>query len=214
MCASYGLGGGARSEEEAEALGLDPLDTREGRATIAEWFREYGGSARITGRNAKNLNPVIRVIDGTPRLERAWWSLPRPTSGQAFNSRLESLLRTWREPFQQRALLPADWYDEGKKRWTLPEESTFAIAAITAPIEIDGVGYLGYSMVTRPGVGEASTVISARGESRMPLVLPPELHDRWLDPEQPGDARLVKQASAGSEDISRAMTTGGGATLF
>ena len=213
MCASYGLGGGARTEEEADAFGIDPLDTREGRARINEWIGRYGGQAKITGAKAKNLNPIIRSEDDAPSVEFAWWSLPRPTDGRAFNSRVESLTRTWRDAFQQRALLPATWYDEGKKRWTLPDRSTFAIAAITAQIEIDGVIYLGYSLVTRPGLGEASTVVSARGESRMPLVLPHELHDRWLDPGQPGDAALVKRVTTGTEDISYAMTTEA-ATLF
>ncbi len=213
MCASYGLGGGVRTEEEADALGIEPLDTREGRARINEWIGKYRGVAKISGREAINLNPLLRIVDGLPVIEFGWWSLPRPTKGKAFNSRLESLLGTWRDPFQQRALLPATWYDEGRKRWRLSDESAFEIAAITAPIEVDGVQYLGYSMVTRPGLGEASTVLSARGESRMPLVLPPELHHRWLDPEQPGDSGLVKQVRNGSEELSYAMTTDA-VTLF
>lgn len=95
MCASYGLGGGARTEEEeAEAFGIEPLDTREGRARINEWIGRYGGQAKITGTKARNLNPIIRSEDDAPSIEFAWWSLPRPTDGRAFNSRVESLTRT------------------------------------------------------------------------------------------------------------------------
>lgn len=106
-------------------------------------------------------------------------------------------------------MIPANWYFEGKKRWSLPSGETFALAAITSPrIEADGSETVSYSMVTRTGIGEASTVVTVRGDSRMPLVLPKALHNEWLDPARPGDESLVKKAVEGSVELSLAMTTG------
>lgn len=199
MCGSYGLGIAV-----SLPVGLSPVSDPAELEQLEEWTRLYSGHAKITGARAKNLNPVI---SGNERvLNFGWWSLPRPGGGPAFNSRVESLLRFWKQPFQHRALLPASWYDEGKMRWTLPDESPFAIAAITSTVEHDGETYLGYSMVTRASVGEATTVVSKRGDSRMPLVLPAPAWDDWLDPERPGNAELVDQVVIASDEISRSMT--------
>lgn len=220
MCASYGLGGGAYNPSDAEDFGLEPLDTREGRAVIDEWMREWNGKANTTRSQKRgvNINPLILPGGGSRRIELGWWWLHvggSPAKFTAFNSRDDALVKKWSRPFQHRALIPADWYFEGKKRWTLPTGEVFAIAAITAPrLEDDGSETVSYSMVTRPGIGEASTVVSSRGESRMPLVLPTEFHDRWLDPERPGDAELVDQVQAASVELSLAMTTGEPSLLF
>lgn len=216
MCGTYGLGGGTYIE--GETLGLDPLDTRESRVLLEEWMREHGGKANTT-RAPKdghtNLNPVIHAPDGERVLELAWWwhhVAGQPAPYTAFNSRDDALMSKWRQGFQHRALLPADWYSEGGKRWTLPSGELFAIAAILSP-RTTGITDLAYSMVTRAGIGEASTVVTARGDSRMPLVIPRELHDAWLDPERPGDEGLVKRVQDASTEISLAMTTGA-ASLF
>lgn len=204
MCASYGLGGGSR----IEPLDFAPFSDIVRKPQFVRWIAQNDGRARITGRRARNLNPVIRHDGGQTDVSLAWWSLPRANGGDAFNSRDDSLLRHWHTAFQRRALLPANWYDEGRKRWGLPGKATFAIAAITAMrIDDEGHEHLAYSMVTRRGVGEASTVVGSRGESRMPLVLPQELWADWLDPERPGDVDLVAGAQHASEEISRAMTS-------
>lgn len=194
--------------------GLAPLDERLTNINLLDWFRGNGGVAKITGRIARNLNPVIHAQDGALRLDMGWWSLWRDGTGPAgrysFNSRDDSLMRYWRKPFQQRGLLPATWYDEGKKCWTLPDGGMFAIAAITSTVIDDATGEerFTYSMVTRAGTGEAASVISSRGDSRMPLVLPASMHDDWLDPDRPGDAALVDEVVLASDEISRQMTAG------
>jgi len=190
--------------------GLPPLDERLTDLAVSEWMsgREQ---AKITGRIARNFNPVL--VAGERPLREGWWSIWRDGTGPSgrfsFNSRDDSLMRYWRGPFQQRGLLPASWYDEGKKRWGLPDGSGFWIAAITSTVteEATGEALLTYSMVTRHGVGEASSVVSSRGESRMPLVLPEDLLGEWLDPERAGDSELVDLIRIGSDEISRAMTT-------
>lgn len=208
MCASYGLGGGPYGE-----LDLSPLDQRENKVLLNEWAAEWGGRANTT-RNSKkgvNLNPVILAPSGERELELAWWWFHQggqPAKYTAFNSRDDALMSKWRAGFQHRALLPATWYNEGKKRWSLPNGELFALAAILSPRTLpDGGTGLAYSLVTREGIGEASTVVTARGDSRMPLALPRELHDEWLSPDRPGDESLVRKVQEGSCEISLAMTT-------
>lgn len=52
MCASYGLGGSL-------PLDLEPLSETSSAALIDAWLDERSGNAKITGKNARNLNPVI-----------------------------------------------------------------------------------------------------------------------------------------------------------
>lgn len=209
MCASYGLGGGPYGE-----LGLSPLDQRENKRLLNEWAAEWSGRANTTRHSKKgvNLNPVIYVDETGREMELAWWWHHvggKPAQYTAFNSRDDALTTKWKSPFQRRALLPATWYNEGKKRWSLPDGELFALAAILSPRTLpDGGTGLAYSLVTREGIGEASTVVTARGDSRMPLALPRELHDEWLSPDRPGDESLVRTIQEGSREISLAMTTG------
>jgi len=90
---------------------------------------------------------------------------------------------------------------EKKVRFSLPEDELFGIAALTSTVTLpDGTERLSYSMVTRDAVGEAADTWP-----RMPLVLPREMHDEWLDPARPGDAELVAQARLASDGISREL---------
>lgn len=182
--------------------------------------RESADHARSEAR--RQPQPSHHRPAGERLLEQGWWWLHvggRPAKFSAFNSRDDALTRRWKLAFQRRALLPATSYEEGGKRWQLPDGRAFLIAAITAPrLEDDGSETISYSMVTRAGIGEASTVLSSRGESRMPLVLPAELHDEWLDPDRPGDDELASLVQRGSDEISRELTvappTGTEASLF
>lgn len=202
MCAGYGLGGG----RGPLPLDLEPMSEQASRATLAEWALLRNGRAKITGKNALNLNPLIHAFDGERELELAWWWIWLDGSGpvkySAFNSRDDKLMRSWRKPFQHRALLPATWYVEKGREFDLPDGELFGIAAITSTVTRDDTGeeLLTYSMVTRGAVGEAASV-----HDRMPLVLPRELHDEWLDPDRAGDAELVDQVRIASDEISEAL---------
>ncbi|QIM16331.1 SOS response-associated peptidase [Leucobacter insecticola] len=201
MCASYGLGGGPL--KLGLTFDLPPMHEPESRELLARWAREQAGTAKITGRHARNLNPMIREVQGERSLDLGWWWLhvggaPAPFS--AFNSRADALAQKWREPFQRRAILPANWYIEKGRSFSLPRGEMFGIAAIVTPVETATGQLLSYSMVTREAVGEASEV-----HHRMPLVLPRDFHDAWLDPGRAGNTELASTAVYSSEQISRAF---------
>lgn len=208
MCALYGLGGGASRllEEKERGLLLTFVeDLAQSEAELAEWMHLQGGRARITGARTRNLNPLIHELHGARKLEFGWWWLftgDAPASYRAFNSRDDKLTRSWRAPFQRRALLPATWYTEKRRDFGLNGGDLFAIAAIVTPVaQPDGSVLLSYSMVTRTAVGEAASV-----HDRMPLVLPAGIYDEWLAPGRPGDASLVTDALLASDEISRGLT--------
>lgn len=210
MCATYGLGG-AFLRDENPPPGLPPMDERDARNALREWMRQRDGVAKITGSKAKNYNPLIRVADGARRLELASWWLHvngAPAEFSAFNARDDKLTRSWSGAFShRRAILPATWYIEKKVTFRLPDDDLFGMAAIyTVSADAEGAPLTTYAMVTRDAVGDA-----ANTHPRMPLILPRDLHDAWLDPERRGDADLVAEARLASDEISRAVVaTGGG----
>lgn len=135
MCASYGLGGGTGGRLPYD---LEPMSEQGPQGLLDEWMRGHNGSAKITGKNARNLNPVIHTFDGGRDLALGWWWLwvgNAPAKFSAFNARDDNLLgRAWKSPFQRRAILPATWYIEKKVRFHLPEDEVFGIAAITRTV--------------------------------------------------------------------------------
>ncbi len=209
MCASTGLRHGGF------AVGVDgepfsPLDDRETASEVAAWWAEQNGQMKITGKHARNLNPIIRSRNdhgdnggaANRELVFAWWWIWRNSSGpvkfSAFNSRSDRLLQSWPREFQRRAIIPASWYVEKGVRFEHPTGNAFGIAAVTSTVtEPDGNELVTYSLVTRASVGEAASV-----HDRMPLVLPPERHGEWLDSERPGDKDLATAAVFWSDEIS------------
>ena len=198
MCSSYGFGGGPRGL--GLTFDLPPMHEPDSRRLLEAWAREHRGRARITGRLARNLNPIIHRGYGERVVELGWWWLhdgAEPAPYSAFNSRDDTLLRKWRAPFQRRAIVPAHWYVERGVPFGLPGDELFGIAAIVTPVPQPGGVLMSYSLVTRDAVGAA-----AGTHPRMPLLLARELHDEWLDPERPGDARLIEEAVRGSERLA------------
>ncbi len=202
MCATYGFGCGPR--DLGLTFDLPPMHEPDSRRLLAEWAREQRGTARITGSRARNLNPIIHAQTGERSIELGWWWLHHgsgPAPYSAFNSRDDALLAKWRGPFQRRAIIPAHWYVEKGSTCALPNDELFGIAAILAPIPRPGEApMLSYSVVTRAAVSRAADV-----HSRMPLMLPREVHDAWMDPRRPGSAGLVAAAVRASEDLAAAV---------
>ncbi|OLT55248.1 hypothetical protein BJF89_15955 [Corynebacterium sp. CNJ-954] len=198
MCATYGL---------QPFFDLPPMDEQENRHLLEQWIERRGGTARITGKKAVNLNPLITAdADGQREMQLAWWWLHvgnEPAKFSAFNARDDKLLssRAWKGSFREhRALAPATWYVEKGKRFALPDGEGFGIASITTTAYRGDEETLTYALVTRDAVAQPATV-----HPRMPLVLPPELHDDWLDPELVGDGELLAEALSASEEMSRSM---------
>lgn len=208
MCAGYGLelrGPTSTTGERVGVLAFVPGRDDDQIELVRRWLDEQHGEAKITGRNARNLNPIIRRGETGTVAELAWWWLHvggQPAKFTAFNSRSDRLLQSWREPFQHRALAPASWYVEKGVRFELPGGEPFGIAAITAPTAEEAL--TSYSIVTREAVADA-----ARVHNRMPLVLPESLHDEWLDQARRGDASLVERAVRASEELSAALVAAG-----
>lgn len=207
MCASTGIRHGGYGIG-VDGTPFDPLDEREVEAEIAAWWEASNGQMKITGRNARNLNPIIRAAAGARELTFAWWwiwpNAGGPARFSAFNARDDKLTgRAWSTPFQHRALIPATWYVEKGVRFEHPSGNTFGIAAITSTVEQpDGSELVTYAMVTREAVG-----VAANTWNRMPLVLPPDRHDDWLDGQVPGTPELARAASDWSDDISHALVS-------
>ncbi|WP_449280767.1 SOS response-associated peptidase family protein [Leucobacter sp.] len=212
MCSTYGFGGGPHGL--GLTFDLPPMHEPDSRRLLAEWAREQRGRARITGRRARNLNPIIHAGYGDPVVELAWWWLHvggEPAPFSAFNSRDDTLLRKWREPFQRRAILPAHWYVEKGSTFALPGDELFGIAAIVTPVpqpaSQPGGLLMSYSMVTRDAVARAT-----EAHPRMPMLLPRDFHGTWLDPERPGDAALLAAAIGASTEICAEVLPVGGPT--
>lgn len=198
MCATYGL------EPTMELPNYEPLFQPESQQLLEQWMDQRSGNAKITGRKARNLNPLITAPEGKRQLDLAWWWLHlgnEPAQFSAFNARDDKLLhsRVWKKPFaQHRGLAPAHWYIEKGQRFELPDAQGFAIATIVATSQQPEGDLLSYALVTRDAVTEAATV-----HPRMPLLLPEELHDDWLDPNLHGDEELLAEALAASEHLSQ-----------
>lgn len=204
MCATYGFFENPfLADERGWGVEMPPLHEPHHAERLRAWMREERGSARITGRHARNLNPLIFAGERSRQLRFAWWWLhlgDRPAKFSAFNSRSDALATKWRGAFQRRAIAPAAWFDEKGTRFTL-NDGAFGIAAITTSASRpDGEELDTYSIVTRAAVGAIASV-----HHRMPLILPQALHETWLDPARTGDADFIGSMVAESEELSRAF---------
>lgn len=145
------------------------------------------------------------------RLGRWWmiphfWNKPLKSLPAAFNARAEDLEQKpfWRRAFQQyRCLVPATgWREfkaEGKRKQPYQfrlERHVFAFAGLwsrwTSP---DGEVVDSFAVVTTP-----PNETAAGYHDRMPLVVPPELYARWLDPEADA-AQVLAEAQAQSREL-------------
>ena len=180
-----------------------------------ELFREF--------RTAYNIAPsysggseqvfVVRTREGkrAVRLGRWWmiphfWSKPLKALPAAFNARSEELLQKpfWRDAFRQyRCLVPATGWREfkpegpnGKVKQPYQfrlEQPRFAFAGLwsrwTSP---EGELVESFAIVTTE-----PNATAVEYHDRMPLVLAPDLYDRWLDPQADAE-RLLAEARARS----------------
>jgi putative SOS response-associated peptidase YedK len=195
-----------RFSQEAEMSEIK-LELKVEQLEIFREFRPVYNIAPTYGPGYEQLF-VLETREGQRalRLGRWWmiphyWSKPLKTLPAAFNARAEDLVKKpfWRDAFQRhRCLVPATGWREfrperGKKQpyqFRL-EQRVFAFAGLwsrwTSP---DGELVESFAIVTT-----APSTKAAEYHDRMPLVLPPELYDGWLDRESDGRAALSEACS-------------------
>lgn len=202
MCASYGLD--PRFGDYTSLL-------RDGDEEIVESLRAWarGNAAatlRPTGKNLRNLNPIIRDAGQGARVEQAWWGYlvgGEPAKFPSINTRSERLIG---QPggLAGRAIVPAtQWFEMQKpaRRWYsfgLGDNALFGMAAVTRTGTPRGAEPVTcYSIVMRPAVGPLADI-----HDRMPVLIPAEFADEWLDPGATPGRGLIEAALGAGEELS------------
>ena len=202
MCASYGL---------------DPrfpgyTDYRRGLISLvqlkklAEWATSNDNAVvRPTGKNLRNLNPVF--LQGGEFAE-AWWGQivgGQPAKFSCINTRLE---RVQAKPglASKRVLIPASsWFeyqDPAKTRYSMTSAEPFMLAGLrTSGRLADGSEFICYSIITGPPAPHLEVI-----HNRMPVMLPGDFFDDWIDPDANGTPELIGAAIAASDRIEGSFT--------
>lgn len=168
--------------------------------------------------NAAPSQPILvigRGKDGRAAAMHRWGLVPRwakdaSMGAKMINARSESVLErpAYRDAFRlRRCLIPADglyeWKREGNikqpHRFTLHDESPFAFAGLwdewRAP---NGVSLRSCTILTTQPNALIEPV-----HNRMPVILRPDTHDTWLDPETKVE-QLLELLSPYPADLMRA----------
>lgn len=199
MCASYGLD--PRFTDD-ELLAEADADVLEG---LREWAQQNDGETlRPTGKNLRNLNPLVVPREERVTLEPAWWGYlvdGQPAKFPSINTRSERLqerpggLRT-------RAIVPAtSWFEMRKpeRAWhefSLDSGALFGMAAVTQRGRTpDGQWITCYSIVMAPALEHLVGV-----HDRMPVLIPARMSHDWLTAEP--DRELIDEALSASVELA------------
>jgi putative SOS response-associated peptidase YedK len=199
MCASYGLD---PRFTDAELLAAADADILEG---LREWAEQNAGETlRPTGKNLRNLNPVVVPGGAGAALEPAWWGYlvdGRPTRFPSINTRSERLQERPGN-LRSRAIVPTTGWFEMRKpervwnEFTLDDGVLFGMAAVTQRGRTpDGEWVTCYSIVMAPAPDHLAEV-----HDRMPVLIPAEMSTDWLTAE-PG-RELIDDALAASAEMA------------
>jgi len=216
MCASYGLD---PRFTDVELLAEADEAVIEGLRSWAD--RNAGETLRPTGRNLRNLNPLVTAPEGKPTLESAWWGYlvdGRPARFPSINTRSERLLQ---RPggLRTRALVPATgWYEMHKPsrvwhEFGLGAGVLFGMAAVAQHGRTpDGESVTCYSLVMRPAPPHLAHI-----HDRMPVLVPPSFASEWLSATP--DAALMEAALTAAAQLdprveASARTDDAAPTLF
>lgn len=164
--------------------------------------RNDGEILRPTGKNLRNLNPIVTLRS---TLELAWWGYlvnGAPASFASINTRSERLAST-RGALPARAIVPVSYWREMAKpsrvwhHFTAPGDGLLGLAAVTRPGRTaDGVDYTCYSIVMQPAARHLEHI-----HDRMPLLINPGFAEEWLKtPSPPGE--LIDAAVAAAAPIN------------
>lgn len=182
MCASYGLD---PRFTDAELLAEADADVLEGLRVWAE--QNAGETVRPTGKNLRNLNPVVMTQDGEVVLQPSWWGYlvnGEPAKFPSINTRSERLQE---RPggLKGRAIVPSTgWFELQKPdrvwhEFSLENRALFGMAAVTQRGRTaDGEWFTCYSIVMRPAPDHLAGV-----HDRMPVLIPTAFAQEWLTAE-------------------------------
>ncbi|WP_091226348.1 SOS response-associated peptidase family protein [Microbacterium sp. 3J1] len=204
MCASYGLDPRFTDTELLEAADEAVLDGLRG------WAEENAGETlRPTGKNLRNLNPIVVQPEGTPTLEPAWWGFlvgGEPSKFPSINTRSERL-QDRPGGLKTRALVPATrWYEMKKPErvwheFLVDDGALFGMAAVTQRGRTaDGTSFTCYSIVMRPAPEHLADI-----HDRMPLLIPASLSADWLTAEPTRE--IIDEAIAASDEMAERVRT-------
>jgi len=229
MCASYGL----QVEAADIHYGFSVIDDKVQTAALAGWLEEFRDEpAKPTGVHRRNLNPIVRERvsahsdhDGERRrsVDLAWWKLwvrGEPAKFPAINARVEGLVGSgaWSAPLKsRRGLVPATEYYEKGHRFRLPSEpgadgkpglfgfaGLWNIAKTPNPETGEEEWMVSYAIVTQPASPHIASI-----HDRMPLIVPRDLYDEWLDPTRTGDQELLDEVIAASRPLGEKLQISG-----
>jgi putative SOS response-associated peptidase YedK len=181
---------------------------------------------RVHGSNLPPLFPryniapsqnVLAVVQNDGEREAAslqWGLIPSwSKDGKGFiNARSETIedKPSFSESFQRRrCLIPADGFYEWQRLgkiaqpyyFQMQDESPFAFAGIWDEWQADGKAIASCAIITT-----AANELLARIHDRMPVILPSESQDKWLDDEsEPGTLRNLLAPFPASEMLSHAV---------
>jgi putative SOS response-associated peptidase YedK len=199
MCASYGLDPRFTDAELLEAADEEVLEGLRG------WAEENAGeTVRPTGKNLRNLNPIVVQPDTAPTLEPAWWGFlvgGEPSKFPSINTRSERL-QDRPGGLKTRALVPATSWFEMKKpervwhEFLVDDGALFGMAAVTQRGRTtDGAWFTCYSIVMRPAPDHLADI-----HDRMPLLVPASLSHDWLTAAPTRE--IIDEAIAASDEIA------------
>lgn len=182
MCASYGLDPRFTDTELLAAADEAVLDG------LRDWAEQNAReTVRPTGKNLRNLNPILVQSEAAPTLEAAWWGFlinGEPSKFPSINTRSERL-QDRPGGLKSRALVPAtSWYEMKKPErvwheFLVDDGALFGMAAVTQRGRTpDGESFTCYSIVMRPAPPHLAGV-----HDRMPLLIPASLSEEWLTAE-------------------------------
>lgn len=204
MCASYGLD---PRFTDAEFLAAADEAVLEGLRTWAE--QNAGETVRPTGKNLRNLNPLVVQPEAAPVLEPAWWGFlvgGEPAKFPSINTRSERL-QDKPGALKSRGIVPAtSWFEMQKpsRQWhefLVDDGALFGMAAVTQRGRTtDGATFTCYSIVMRPAPPHLAGV-----HDRMPVLIPAAFAQDWLTAD-PGREVIDEALLAAAELDERVRT--------
>lgn len=212
MCGRYTLAGNLKDVASA----FDAVDTNEG---MWPWEASYNiapaAVVPVVAQNGQGVRAVVPMRWGL----HPHWSKAMPEGRPMFNARSETAAEkpSFRTPWKRRrALIPfSGWYEwEGVESPKQPyyiyekeQAGPSAFAGLWDQYRVDeGITLLSATILTTAATGGMKHL-----HHRMPVRLPRELWDDWLDPDAKPERIIARKL--GSEDlawhtVSRAVNSG------